>query len=76
MSELVNIKPSWDSEEPWLDGTPICTGDDCPAFDGKRCRIMGCDEHACFPAIRIIVRIYGVGRSAAVLKTTEFEIED
>ena len=37
----------------WHDGVPVCTEDECPQFDGKRCREIGWrPDRMCEPEVR------------------------
>ena len=46
------IRPEWDK-----DGVPSCTLDECPSYDGKRCREMGFrPQSLCEPAVGLIAK--------------------
>lgn len=43
------VRPNYENGD---HGSPFCSRDDCPSFDGKRCSIMGyCPTYLCEPLI-------------------------
>lgn len=61
LNRTLGIKPFEDKQlRPRLDaqGTPFCSEDQCPLYDGKRCEAMGFrPARICEPAVRAIVQI-------------------
>ena len=48
----------------WANGIPSCALDECPAYDGKRCELMGFrPDGICEPAVT------DMGRELAVART-------
>lgn len=46
----------------WDGGTPGCTAEACPVYDGKRCRAMGCQPgDMCAPVIEAMVYLLTAG---------------
>jgi hypothetical protein len=46
----------------WSDGVPGCSGEECPVYDGKRCRALGCrPDSLCRPAVETMARLLGSG---------------
>ena len=45
-----------DRKPRWSEGVPVCTEDECPCFDGKRCRVMGFRPgRLCEPEVSVLV---------------------
>lgn len=44
---VTEIRPSY------LDGVPFCAEDECPSYDGKRCRLLGRQpDSICAPEVK------------------------
>lgn len=43
-----DVRPVWEAST----GVPRCAMDDCPSYDGKRCKVLGCRPASiCEPAV-------------------------
>lgn len=51
MSRFLVVVP--DAAPNWAnDGVPLCSEDECPSYDGKRCRLLGFrPDNICEPAV-------------------------
>ena len=65
------------SYEPvWANGLPICSREECPEYDGKRCRLMGFrPAHHCEPAMHMTLEKQRqlLSRCDEVLSMLEFD---
>lgn len=54
-------------------GVPLCSDEKCPAYDGKRCRVLGFrPSRVCEPGVQDLAAKYTLARNAQDNATAEF----
>lgn len=57
---LLKVLHSKDIRPRMHDGVPVCTEEECPSYDGKRCRVFGFrPDRICEPATREAFALWG-----------------